>query len=159
MLCATDVVRLYLNIPHDEGLSALRKRLDEGDEKDLSTDTLVELAESVLKNNVMNFNEKSLKQKRGTATGTKLAPSYSILFMAILEEKILEKIDNKPYLWWRYKDDIFIWEHGQEKLRNFVETFNKIHPTIKFIAEWLQKSINFLDVTFSLIDGQIETHV
>ena len=51
----------------------------------------------------------------------------------------------------------FIWEHGEEKLRNFVEILNEIHPTIKFTAEWSQKSINFLHVTVSLIDGQIET--
>ena len=78
--------------------------------------------------------------------------------MAELEEKIIEKVDNKPYLWWRYIDDIFfMWELGEEKLRNFVETLNEIHPTIKFTAEWSQKSIIFLDVTVSLMDGHIET--
>ena len=41
-----------------EGLSALRKRLVERDEKDVSTDTLIELAELVLKNNIFGFNEK-----------------------------------------------------------------------------------------------------
>ena len=158
LLCTMDVVGLYPNIPHNEGLSALRKRLIERDKKDVSTGTLVVLAKLVLKNNIFNFNEKTLKQKRGTAIGTKFAPPYSILFMAELEEKILEIVDNKPYLWWRYIDDIFfIWEHGEEKLRNFVKTLNEIHPTIKFTAEWSQKSINFLDVTVSLIDGQIET--
>ena len=91
--------------------------------KDVSTDALVELAELVLKNNTFNFNKRTLKQKRGTAIGTKFAPPYSILFMADLEEKILEIVDNKPYLWWRYIDDIFfIWEHREDKLRNFVET-------------------------------------
>ena len=40
-----DVVGLYIS--HDEGLSALRKRLDERDEKDVSTDTLVQLAKLV----------------------------------------------------------------------------------------------------------------
>ena len=120
--------------------------------------SLVELAELVLKNNIFNFNKRTLKQKRGTAIGRKFAPPYSILFMIELEEKILEIVDNKPYLWWRYTDDIFfIWEHSEEKLRNFIETLNEIHPTIKFTAEWSQKSINFLDVTVSLIDGQIET--
>ena len=73
-----DVVGLYPNIPHDEGLSALRKRLNERDKKDVSTDTLVELAELVLKNNISNFNQKTLEQKRGTAIGTKFAPLYSI---------------------------------------------------------------------------------
>ena len=58
--------------------------------------------------------EKTLKQKRGTAIGTKFAPPYSILFMAELEEKILSEIEPKPYLWWRYIDGIFfLWEHGE----------------------------------------------
>ena len=55
ILCTVDVVGLYPNIPHDEGLSALRKRLDLRQEKDVTTSTLVELAEVVLKNNVFTF--------------------------------------------------------------------------------------------------------
>ena len=66
--------------------------------KDVTTDTLVELAELVLKSNIFNFNERTLKQKRGTAIGTKFTPPYSILFMAELEEKVLEIVDNKSYL-------------------------------------------------------------
>ena len=46
---------MVCNIPHDEGLSALRKRLDMRDEKDVSTDTLVELAELVLKKRYFQF--------------------------------------------------------------------------------------------------------
>ena len=65
--------------------------------------------------------------------------------MVELEENIFGKVDNKSYLYWRYIDEIFfIWEHGQEKLRNFVETLNEFHPTIKFTAEWFQTSTNFL---------------
>ena len=80
---------------------------------DVSTDTLVELAELVLKNNIFNFSEEILKQKRGTGIGTKFVLPFSILFMAESEETILEKVDNKPYLWWRYIDDIFfIWVYG-----------------------------------------------
>ena len=45
-----DVVGLYSNIPRDEGLSVPRKRLEERDEKDISSVNLVELAEEVLKN-------------------------------------------------------------------------------------------------------------
>ena len=82
ILCTVDVVGLYPNIPHQEGLSALRRRLDLRQEKDVTTSTLVELAEVVLKNSIFTFKEKTLKQKRGTAIGTKFAPPYSILFMA-----------------------------------------------------------------------------
>ena len=86
ILCSEDVVGLYPNIQHDEGLSALRKRLDLRQEKDVTPSTLVELAEVVIKNNIFTFKEKSLKRKRGTAIGTKFAPPYSILCMAELEK-------------------------------------------------------------------------
>ena len=64
LLCTVDVVGLYPNILHDEGLSALRKRLDERDLKYVSTDTLSEFAELVLKNNIFNFNEKNFETKK-----------------------------------------------------------------------------------------------
>ena len=50
---------------------------------------------------------KIFETKNGTAIGTKFPLPCSILFMAELEEKRLEGVDNKPYLWWRYIDDIF----------------------------------------------------
>ena len=78
ILCTVDVVGLYPNIPHEEGLSALRKRLDLRQEKDVTTSTLVELAEVVLKNNIFTFKEKTLKQKWGTAIGTKFARPYIV---------------------------------------------------------------------------------
>ena len=70
----------------------------------------------MLKNNIFTFGKKTLKQKRGTAIGTKFAPLYSILFMAELEEEIIKESEYKPYLWWRYIADIFFfWEHGENK--------------------------------------------
>ena len=53
ILCTVDVVGLYCIIPYDEGLPALRKRLDLRQEKDVNTSTLLELAEGVLKNNIL----------------------------------------------------------------------------------------------------------
>ena len=98
ILCTMDVVGLYPNIPHEEGLSALRKRLETRKEKYVSTDAIIELAEVVLKNNIFTFGKKTLKQKRGTAIGTKLAPPYSILFMAELEEEIIKESEyNRVY--------------------------------------------------------------
>ena len=64
-----DAVGLYSNIPHDEGLSAIRKRLNERDKEDVSTGTLVELVELVLKNDIFNSSQEILKERRGTAWG------------------------------------------------------------------------------------------
>ena len=147
-----------LKIPHEEGLASIRKHLDNRENKEVTTDTLVELADIVLKNNYFQFLDKTFKQKRGTAIGTKFAPPYSILFMADLEKRLLSDIDLKPYIWWRYIDDIFlIWEHGEESLKLFLEKINKIHPTIKFTADWSYSSVNFLDVKVIMKDGKIIT--
>ena len=89
IFCTMDAVGLYPNIPHEEGLSALRKRLETRKEKYVPTDTIIDVAEVVLKNNIFTFGKKTLKQKRGTAVGTKFAPLYSILFMTELEEEII----------------------------------------------------------------------
>ena len=87
-------------------------------------------------NNIFTFKKKTLKQKRGTAIGTKFAPLYSILFMAELEREILSEIELKLW-WWSYIDDtFFLWEHGEETLKKFIEHLNEKHSTIKFMAEW-----------------------
>ena len=83
--CTIDDVGLYPNIPHEEGLASLRRFLDARTEKKVTTETLLELAEIVLKNNSFQFSEKALEQLRGTAIGTKFAPPYAIIFMANLE--------------------------------------------------------------------------
>ena len=57
--------------------------------------------------------------------------------MAELEEEVLGKAKFKPSLWWRYIDDIiFLWEHGEEKLKTFIDNINKKHPTITFTEDW-----------------------
>ena len=110
ILCTVDVVGLYPNIPHEEGLASLRKFLDARMEKKVTTEALLELTEIVLKN-IFQFSS-TLKELRGTAIGIKFAPPYAIIFVADLEERVLKNIELKPRIWWRYIDDIFlIWEH------------------------------------------------
>ena len=85
-----DVVGLYPNIPHGEGLASLYKFLETRENKQISSDILAELAKIVLKSNIFEFDEKTFKQKSGTAIGTKFARPYAIIYMADLEEKLLE---------------------------------------------------------------------
>ena len=68
-----DVVELYPNISHDEGLSALRKWLESRKEKNFSTDTIIDLVEVVLKMTYLHSEKKTLKQNWGTVIGTKIA--------------------------------------------------------------------------------------
>ena len=61
ILCTMDVVGLYLDIPHREGLSSLRRVLETRDNKQILSDSLTELAKVVLKNNIFEFDEKNFK--------------------------------------------------------------------------------------------------
>ena len=106
-MCTIDVVALYSSISHNEGLGVLRKALDSRADRSVSTDSLMDLAEVVLTNNMFEFNGRFYHQIRGTAIGTKCAPPYSILFLADLEEELLHSYDFKPSVWWRYIDDVF----------------------------------------------------
>ena len=63
-------------------------------------------------------------------------------------------------IWWRYIDDIFfIWKHGEESLRVFIDQVNLSHPTIKFTAEYSKWEVNFLDLNIKLVDGELKTHL
>ena len=60
ILCTVDFVGLYPNMPHEEGLTSLRKFLDANFSFiRTETETLLELAEIVLKNIIFQFNERT----------------------------------------------------------------------------------------------------
>ena len=90
-LCTFDVVGLYPNIPHDESLSFLKDVLESRVDQQITTDTLIELIELVLKNNLFEFSEETYKQICETEIDGVCSTIY-IPFLATLEEKILSKV-------------------------------------------------------------------
>ena len=141
------MVGLYLSIGNEEGLKFLRNVLEKRSNKNVSTDTLIELAELVIQNNYFEFNGRYLKQLQSTAIGTKFAPLYAIIYMAALEEDFLEVLIKMHWLWWRNIDGIFlIWQHGEGELKIFLENLNNFHPSIKFACEYSCEKVSYLDV-------------
>ena len=158
ILCTIDVVGPSPNIPHEEGLIAIRKTLDTRKDKIISIDSLIELAECVLENNIFEHDKSVFKQLRETAIQTEMAPPYVIIFMDSLEESIPSNSLVKALVWWCYIDDIFImWEHGEEGLQKFLESLNCYHPTITFTAEYSRAKKNFLNVTVIKKGNQLVT--
>ena len=135
--CFIDAVGVYPNIPHEEGLVSIRKHLDSREKKEVTPNTLAELADTVLKNKYLQFLDKTFKQIRITAIRTKFTPPNSILFMTGLEKRLISDIDLNSYTWRRYIDDVLlIWEHREESLTIILEKKNTFCPTIKFTADW-----------------------
>ena len=123
ILCTVDFVGLYPNMPHEEGLASLRKFLDANFSFiRTETETLLKLAEIVLKNNIFQFNERTLKQLRGTAIGTNLPTICNFIYGWPFEVRILEDNEPQPRIWWRYIDDIFFnCGHGEDSFKQFIE--------------------------------------
>ena len=62
ILCTMDVVRLYPNIPHEEGLASVYRFLKTRKNKQISKDTLAELTEIVKKKIYLNLMKKLLNK-------------------------------------------------------------------------------------------------
>ena len=79
----------------------------------------------MLKSNNFEFNGRHYLQKRGTAIGTRMAPSYANIFMDRLERRLIQNAEVKPLIWWQYIDDIFIvWTEGEDRLKEFINYLN-----------------------------------
>ena len=121
----------------------------------------------VLENNTFFFNNKFYKQIKGTAMGTKVAPTYATLVMGYLEELLYSKVEESMdeetakhfrSTWKRYLDDCFlIWKSGKDTLNNFYDILNSVHSSISFTMECDQNSIAFLDVKVIKQGTKIET--
>ena len=89
-----------------------------------------------------------------------MAPPYAIIFMGDLEERILQNCSFKPLVWWRYIDDIFLlWQLWEEKLKEFLDIFNRYYPSIKFTSKCSKERIDFLDVEIIKEGNQLLTDV
>ena len=98
ILLTADPVGLYLSIPQQAGLSALKEALENRSVKKIPTENLIKMAEFVLKNNLFEFNNKVVQQISGTTIGTKFAPPYTCIYMDRVEQDFLETQELQPLL-------------------------------------------------------------
>lgn len=85
-LCRMDVNSLYTNVPHTEGLEALKYFLDRRESSTPPTDFLVKMTELILKRNYFKFEESYYLQRQGVPMGSASSPNLSNLFMGKFEE-------------------------------------------------------------------------
>ncbi|XP_074866010.1 uncharacterized protein LOC142021282 [Carettochelys insculpta] len=123
ILARMDVEALYANIPHKDGLQAIRNTIPDATTANLVSD----LCNFVLTHNHFRSGDNLCLQISGTAMGTCMAPQYANIFMVDLEQRFLSSRPLLPLLYLRYIDDIFIiWTHGIEALEEFHRDFNNL---------------------------------
>lgn len=94
-----DVVSLYSNIPTELGIKAVSywsywiNKHPEILQDHFRKEFILEELRIILQNNTSAFGKKNhYLQVKGTAMGTKVAPTYVTLTLGYLEEKLLEQI-------------------------------------------------------------------
>jgi hypothetical protein len=85
----------------------------------------------VLTTSYLTFNGQFCGQTDGVAMGSPLSPVIANFYMEDYEKAALE-----PRRCFRYVDDTFvIWQHGPDKLKDFLHRLNNIHQSIQFTME------------------------
>ncbi|XP_062576664.1 uncharacterized protein LOC134238563 [Saccostrea cucullata] len=158
-LVSFDVTSLYTNIPHNLGLEAISFWIDKHPDviqPRFSKEFILEGLKIVLQNNHFFFDDKYYLQTKGTAMGTKVAPTYATLVLGFLEEKLFSECktffgeDFDTYIernWKRYLDDCFIfWTKSLQDLQQFNSILNRLHESMHFTMEISENKLPFLDI-------------
>ena len=165
-----DVVSLYPNISHQEGISACEKALEQRKVKSIPSSYITKLISFILTSNTMRFLDNYYHQIKGTAIGTPMAVNYANLFMSAFEDQMIDAYRKKhgcvPLSWVRYIDDIFfLWNDDIESLNKFLAFCNSYsenngyQSNIKFTAEYSKTEVAFLDTKIKIVDGKIMTEL
>jgi hypothetical protein len=90
--------------------------------------------------------------------GSPLPPVRANFYMEDYEKATLESAPLKPRCWFRYVDDtLFTWQHGPDKLTDFLHHLKSIHQSIQFTMETESEGhLPFLDLDiYRRLDGSL----
>ena len=129
---------MYTNIGNDLGITAIKYWLQQY--PDLIVRNLPR--DFILQYNSFIFDQVNYIEIRGTAMGTKVAPTYVTLVMGYLENRLFNIIENKYGLIQKNKfvanskrylyDRFLIWDERIDKIDNLLEILQNLHMNIKF---------------------------
>jgi hypothetical protein len=148
IMVSFDIESLFTKMPIRETTDLLRCHFEED---------VLGLFRHVLITSYFTFNEQFYGQTNSVATGSPLSPVIANFYMEDYENAALESAPLIPRCLFHYVDDAFvIWEHGPEKLKDFVHHLNSIHQSIQFSMETeIEGHLPFLDLDiYSRPDGK-----
>ena len=155
ILVTTDMVGIYRNISHIEGLEVLRKQYHKFLHKKIPTEDIIEMAENDLKKVFLSLTSNfSKKYVEPLLLLNLLPPPYDCIFMDFIETEFLKTQSIKLSVWKRFIDDIiFIWTDSEKTLAKCLKELNRFYANIKFTFEKSKMKVNFLDVVTEIRNG------
>lgn len=147
-----DVASLYLNIPHDSGIAAVRHFLSTDEAMPESQKYFIlEGIRYILKHNTFEFNDQVFIQTRGTVMGSRFAPSFANLYVGLFESLFIlndHRWTNNIVQYRRYIDDLlFIWKGTKEEFSLFNDYLNDNNWGLVLSGSISHSHIDYLDIT------------
>jgi len=103
------------------------------------------------------FNNKIYKQTYEIPMGSPLSPIIANLVMQDLKEYIINNLNVRPILYYRYVDDIIL-SAPENKIQNILKGFNGYHRRLKFTCETeVNRNLNFFDIILIIVNNKIIT--
>ncbi|XP_067130494.1 uncharacterized protein [Centruroides vittatus] len=121
---------------------------------------ILELADLICHSSFFEFQGKTYMQGRGVPMGSPISAMLCELVLRNLECNILPSFQEDIVFYTRYVDDIFIIWHNDRNTRRFLDAINS-NP-YGLTLELDQESdfrVNFLDLTITCKDGEIQTDI
>ena len=160
ILCTVDVMALYTNIPHQDGIKKVTSFMQKKGATTAEINLCKEILGHILQKNYFEFNNRTNLHISGTAMGTRCAANYAIIFMTELEEEFLDTQNLKLRIWLRFINDIFIvLNNNEQTLDKFRNNLNEHHDTIKFTMEFSDYELPFLDTFIYKEENQLKTRL
>jgi len=157
-LFSLDVVSLFTNVPLNLALDGIGKRWEYIQQSTkISKEDFMVSVEFVLSSTYFTFGNRIYKQIFGTPMGSPLSPIVADIVMRDLEENILNSLNIRPILYYRYVDDIIL-TAPKDEIQLILDRFNSYHYRLKFTLETeVNHCLNFLDITLIRKDTKIIT--
>ena len=100
IVATLDVCSLYTNIPQEEGIKIVCRFYEEHYQSNLSipTQLFTDLMRLILTENSLKFNDKHYLEIYDIAVGTKMAVTFSVIFIPHIKKQLLNASPYKPFL-------------------------------------------------------------
>ena len=98
----------------------------------------LELLEICLETQVKTIDGRIFSQTDGTPIGKSISGPIAGIYLNWFEEEFIysERCKNKPTLWKKVRDDVFIiWDHGKEKLQELLSQVNGQEKRVQFMMD------------------------
>ncbi|CAH2088741.1 unnamed protein product [Euphydryas editha] len=145
-----DVESLFTNVPIDDCLEVIKKKLQEND----IPAEYITLLRHCLVSNFFLYKGQYYLQVDGVAMGSPVAPVVANLWMEHFETLAISMtpVGINVKVWKRYVDDVFaIVRGGEEQVLQFLNHLNSMHRKMSFTYEMgKDRSLPFLDVLISV---------